>query len=82
MVTDETDLRRGKVMTFLYGYDWFGWLMPLAMVLFWGLVFYFIFSKPQTIAVEHKESPLEVAKRRLASGEINSEEFEQIKQKL
>lgn len=56
--------------------------MPLAMVLFWGLVFYFIFSKPQTIAVEHKESPLEVAKRRLASGEINSEEFEQIKQKL
>ncbi|CAH0539461.1 hypothetical protein [Vibrio marisflavi] len=69
-------------MTFLYGHEWQNWLMPLAMILFWGLLFYFILSKPQSISVEHKESPLEIAKRWLASGEIDSEEFEQIKQQL
>ncbi|MCL9782069.1 SHOCT domain-containing protein [Vibrio sp. S4M6] len=66
-------------MSIFYDYNW---TMPIAMILFWGLLIYLIFSKPQTIAVEHKESPLDIAKRRLANGEINSAEFEQIRDKI
>lgn len=65
--------------------DWdggWGWwlVMGLGMLAFWGLVLAAVVwlvrgRRPQT--QRHAEPPLEVLKRRLASGEIGVEEYEQ-----
>lgn len=58
----------------------FNWFMPIAMVIFWGSLFYFAFSGVNKRA--DVESPLDIAKRRFASGDINAEELDEIKKKL
>ena len=65
------------------GYGW-GWFMPIFMILFWGLVIWGIVAlvRGASSSSEHKDSALEVLKRRYAKGEINKEEFEQKKKDL
>jgi putative membrane protein len=54
----------------------FGWWM------FWGLIIFWIFATPYDIPGRrlNKNSPIEILKRRLASGEITNEEYQKMKQ--
>lgn len=58
----------------------FNWLMPIAMIIFWGLLFYLAFScLNKRVSVE---SPVDIAKRRFANGDISAAELDEIKKKL
>lgn len=67
-----------------------GWFWMALMMVFWAIVavvvIFFLaraFSPQWRGGKEEKEeTPLDIAKRRYASGEINGEEFEKIKRDL
>jgi len=70
------------------GFGW-GWFMPIAMILFWGLVIWGIVVLIRGVAMpgnsgssRELDSALEVLKRRYARGEISKEEFEEKKKDL
>ena len=71
------------------GFGW-GWLMPILMILFWGLVIWGIVTLIRGVTASgcaasssgHAEMALEVLKRRYARGEISKEEFEGKKRDL
>ena len=73
-----------------WGYGMMGWFGSIMMLLFWGLVILVLillarrlWSSPQKISEGmRKESPVDILKRRYASGEIDREEFEQKKRDL
>lgn len=63
---------------------WFGWAW---MLIFWGVVIGLIVWGVRTLAGRHappldRETPLEIAERRYAAGEITHAEFEEIKAAL
>ncbi len=77
--------------------DGMGWWMlwgGLMMILFWGAIIALIVWAVQTVARREPDqrhsphsspsgrTPLDIAKERYARGEINREEFEQIKTDL
>ena len=79
------------------GWDWhpmwgmWGFGMGIMMLLFWAAVIVGIIAlvrwvwgqgKGESFPSLGKESPLDIAKRRYASGEISKEEFEQLKSDL
>jgi putative membrane protein len=57
------------------GYHYWG--MHLFWWCVWGVVLIWIFAVPYNIPGQRvkKESPIEILKRRLASGEISNEEY-------
>ncbi len=69
------------------GFGW-GWLMPIFMILFWGLVIWGIVALVRGLSGSRgsdsskADSALEVLKRRYARGEINKEEYEEKKKDL
>jgi len=68
---------------FGFGHGFFGWIFPL---LFWGLIIYGLISIirrliPRNQNLKH-ESALDILKKRYASGEINREEFSEMKSAL
>jgi len=69
-------------------HDGIGWWMVwggVMMVLFWGTVIGLIVwgvSQVTGGAARGEESPLDVARRRYARGEITPEEFERLRQDL
>ncbi len=68
-----------------FGWGWMviGWLL---MIAFWGgiiaLIVWAVRRATDRGPVEHKRSPLDIAKERYARGEISREEFEQLKKDL
>jgi uncharacterized membrane protein len=65
----------------------FGWPMMLTMGLFWTLfwigIFYLVYELIKTSRKKNQESrPLNIAKKRLASGELSIKEFDKIKKEL
>ena len=64
-----------------------GWWMMFGAV-FWIVVFgaliyaISVFSRGEPRSRDSSESPLDIAKRRYASGEISAEEFERIKRDI
>lgn len=56
----------------VWGMHWFWWIIWMAFI-FW------IFALPYDVPGQRKkkDSPLEILKKRFASGEITKEEFEQ-----
>lgn len=72
----------------MWGYhDGFGWWMMFGgmwMLIFWGIVIWLVvwgvnkISGSRDTHTDSKESPLDIARRRLANGEITKEEFEEI----
>jgi putative membrane protein len=73
-----------------WGYGIMGWLGPIMMLVFWGLIILALIlvvrwlwsssqKKPEQVK---QESPLDILKRRYASGEIDREEFELKKKDL
>jgi len=73
-----------------WGYGMMGWFGPIMMLVFWGLIILVLVflarwlwgssqKKPEDM---RPEPPLDILKRRYASGEIDREEFEQKKRDL
>ena len=61
---------------------WMVWGM-IMMVLFWGgLIALFVWGIQSLGGREGPRSPLDIAKERLARGEMTAQEFEQIRQAL
>ena len=62
---------------------WNGWwiMMPIMMVLFWGGVIALVVWGVRQFTQNNgrDRSPLDIAKERLAKGEISSDEFEEIR---
>jgi putative membrane protein len=55
----------------------------IMMVLFWGgLIALFVWGVQSLVQREDPRSPLDIAKERLARGEMTAQEFEQIRQAL
>ena len=72
-------------------YPWsLGDLMPVGMIIFWGLIGYVIYlaitayrpRRRRTIINNSTYRAISIAKERLASGEITPEEFERIHKRL
>ncbi len=67
----------------MYGFD-FG-IGHIAMMVFWvvivGLVLWALFSAKGTPSVQ-AETPLEIAQKRYAKGEISKQEFDDIRHNL
>ena len=63
-----------------------GWLVPIVMIVFWGLVIWGIVALVRGVAPGcgsgQTDSALDVLKRRYARGEISKEEFEGKKRDL
>ena len=65
-----------------------GWWMLFGgslWIIFWGTVIYLVVSltrSPQPERREPHEEPIDVAKRRYASGEITRDEYEQVRHDL
>jgi len=68
---------------FGFGHGFFGWMLPL---LFWGLIIYGVISIIRRLIPGNKfskpESALDILKKRYASGEINDQEFSEMKSVL
>jgi putative membrane protein len=72
-----------------YGGGWWWMLIGMvSMVLFWGTIIWLVvwgikqFTGDRRGDTGSRETPLEIAQRRLARGEISREEFEELKQAL
>jgi putative membrane protein len=80
----------GPGMMGSWGSGWMGWFGSVMYLLFWGLVVFVLFllarrlwsSSQSSSEVMRNEAPMDILKRRYASGEIDREEFEQKKQDL
>ena len=68
------------------GMGWWMWFGGIGMLIFWGgvigLIAWGITKLTSHRGTTPKHSPLDAAKERYARGEINREEFEQIKKDL
>ncbi len=64
------------------GYGHTGGYMWILLILVIGLVVYLIFRNVQSGSGQDKETALDILKKRFAKGEINKEEFEEMKRKL
>ena len=56
----------------------FWWIIIVCLVVFSGIAI----SKQGSFSKDRVESPLEIAKKRYASGEISKEEFDQIRKDI
>ena len=70
------------------GLSWIGgvvmmlfWVLILVAIV-WGAVYFARKSGKLNTAASHIETPLDVVKRRYAAGEINKEQFEEMKHNL
>ncbi len=65
------------------GHGIFGWVLP---ILFWGLIIFGIISMIKYFSQKTRnpktETALSILKKRYASGEINQEEFSEMKSTL
>ncbi len=75
-------------MMYGYGVPWIGgmvmmifWVLVLVAVV-WGVAYFARKAGQSNPAVRHDESPLDVLKRRYAAGEVNKEQFEEMKRDL
>jgi putative membrane protein len=66
----------------LWGGAMWIWLLVLAGLVVLALVFFLVLQSQQTRGVTQKRDELQVAKERLAKGEITAEAFDEIKKRL
>ncbi len=84
---DEAQLRPAQPQMFHDDDDvWNGWwvIMPIMMVVFWGGVVVLVVWAVRQFTQDRGQnrSPLDIARERLARGEISKDEFEAIKDDL
>ncbi len=69
-----------------WGFGGFWWIMPILMIVFWGLIIWGIVMLVRKSSLPSSgpsgESALEILKRRYAAGEIGKDEFEEKKKAL
>ena len=71
-----------------WNHDMMGWFGGFGMILFWVILIIVIIVLVKVIMArpdgraENKETPLEILKRRYASGEIGKDEYEEKKKDL
>jgi putative membrane protein len=65
----------------IWGMGW-GMFFVVIVLFFLGFMFYSMYYRPPRRYSEKKETPLEIAKNRLAKGEISTEEYEEIMKRL
>lgn len=64
---------------------WSGGIHLILMAIFWGVVIYLVLlllNRYKSQPGGTLDSPLEIARRRYANGEISKEEFEKLKRNL
>ena len=68
----------------MYNTDFHFWGMNLIWWFLWIVLLFWIFATPYNIPGQRmrKDSPLDILKKRYASGEINSAEYEEMKKTL
>jgi putative membrane protein len=68
----------------MYYNDYNYWGMNLIWWLIWIVLLFWIFATPYNIPGQRmkKDSPLDILKKRFASGEINAAEYEEMKKTL
>jgi putative membrane protein len=73
----------------MYGYqDMMGWGGGIGMIAFWIIMLIVfvllvkLYTSQSSVRMEKEESPIEIIKKRYASGKIDKEEFEQKKKDL
>jgi putative membrane protein len=68
----------------MYYNDYNYWGMNLIWWLIWIVLLFWIFATPYNIPGQRmkKDSPLDILKKRFASGEINTAEYEEMKKTL
>jgi len=61
----------------MYYENYHFWGMHLVWWFVWGILIFWIFATPYNIPGQRtkKDSPLDILKKRFASGQINKEEF-------
>jgi len=73
---------------FYHGGFGFWWLMPIGMIIFWGLIIWGIVALVRSNRHGHhmmtssSDSALEILKTRYAKGEISKEEYEEKKKTI
>jgi len=67
-------------MMFFGGWMIIVWVVIIALIV-WGVVA-LVKHSSSTSDTSHKRDPLEIARERYAKGEINKEEYEEIKKNL
>ncbi|MDO8567217.1 MAG: SHOCT domain-containing protein [Dehalococcoidales bacterium] len=78
----------GMMGPWMMGGYWWGWFMPIIMIIFWGLVIWGIvalvrgLSRGDAGSATQADSALEILKRRYARGEITKQEYEERKKDL
>jgi len=65
----------------MYYNNYHFWGMHLIWWFLWGVMLFWIFATPYSIPGQRakKDSPLDILKKRFASGEITKEEFQEKK---
>ncbi len=61
------------------GFGWFIWVILLGVII-WGILQFT--NRNSQINDNESESPMDILKKRYASGEISKEKFEEIKEKI
>jgi putative membrane protein len=81
-------LKGQSAMMYGYGFSWIGgvimmifWIVILVGII-WGAAYFMQNVSQHSSAAVHGETPLELLKRRYAAGEINREQFEEMKRAL
>jgi putative membrane protein len=70
----------GGIMMFFGGWMMIVWIVVIALIV-WGVIV-MIKNNSSVSNTYQKRSPLEIANKRYARGEINKEEYEEIKKNL
>jgi putative membrane protein len=62
-----------------WGMGWGMWFIPLLVIL---AIYFLVKSNSQTKSEQSSETPMEILKKRYARGEINKEQFEEMKKNI
>ncbi|MBI4452017.1 SHOCT domain-containing protein [Candidatus Woesearchaeota archaeon] len=65
-----------------YGYLGLGWLFQILILVLFFLVIWWMFRNSSSFGFKANESALDILKKRLASGEIDTKEFERLKKEI
>ena len=65
-----------------YGYFGFGWLFQILILVIFFLIIWWMLRSSGNFGFKANESALDILKKRLAKGEIDSKEFERLKKEI
>jgi putative membrane protein len=77
----------GRYGLMAHGYNWFSWLAPIAMVVFWALfvaamVMFIVYLARHGRIASRENTALSILRERYARGYITKQEFDEKKRDL